>query len=122
MDRAAPHNPRPLAQSAAAAVRVHRGDIHSAARGMHVYLRTDRTRAGPMISKDPRTLVHTAGRVYRALAGVPILPPPVPRPRTSVGARLAHTFSDSSRLTADLCVPRMFLTSALPDAVMSPTL
>ena len=105
-----------------AAVRTHRGDIHSAACGMHVYLRADRTRAGPMIRKDPRTLVHTAGRVYRALGGVPDLPPPVPRPRTSVGARAAHTSSDSSRSTADLCATRMSLTSSPHDAVMPLTL
>ena len=118
MDRAAPHpSGEPLASSAAA--RAHRGTIASAPSGMHVYLRADRTRAGPLCIHGSRPLARVSGRAHRAVGAVPIMPSSDSQIRTNVGARAEHTATDATRPSVDPSAPLALLTSVPHEVVLS---
>ena len=102
------------AQSAAA--RAQHCTTAPAPRGMHVYLRADRTRAGPLCIHGVRPLERVSGRAHRAVDAVPIMPQIARQMRTNVSARRVHTPTDGTLSFVDSCAPCALFTGA-PHAV-----
>ena len=115
MDRAGSYTPV-VSPTQSAAARAQHCTTAPAPRGMHVYLRPDRTRAGPLCIHGVRPLERVSGRAHRAVDAVPTMPRVARLMRTNASARSVHTRTDGATPLAVACALRALPISA-PHAV-----